>query len=186
MNDIAKMRAEFERKIQIAELENEFESKGFETNIYDLFGKTHVCFDNNLHEVQLPLSKVREILTTFERTGDLECECGIFKYKLTLKCNYLDKGLTLIIDYIHNDMIFTVYTNAEDNALEYFMGWTMRGLTDSERSTYHNGRGARWRDIQIRKPFFNNTRNVINFQGGSCLLLDEEYIERVINKILEQ
>ena len=184
MNDINKMRAGFEEKIRLAEMENDFENRyGIKVGVFNMgdYDMVHIECDNETAKRLLnELEADKEWAIDHERDSK-----HMYKYRLCSIRRYSDQYSKLEIEFINKDVKYWIDLPIDGNELLMpFFRRTRRTITETELSTWHpvNNQGTLDRDMQIPQMSFNS-QNVKRYYGGDQLLVDGEEIERIINAI---
>lgn len=199
MIDIEKMKAEFEAKLESAQLSNELEKVvGIETTLldtsYSSHGTKHMAsygfgcnrgqyFDK---DTQYPtIQDAARLLNMFEPTKDWEDRDHNWHgpYRLSTGRSYSDNFGYFEIQWIHHEIDFSFYLRIE--AYDYLIGLfdiLHRRIVDSELSTYHpvNSKGLLNCDMTIPCYRFKNIpsdRQVCYYRGGYALYDNEKAAE---------
>lgn len=191
MNDIAKMRAEFEEKIRLAKLENMYneplEEHGLSLSIFTkdksgrLLASVRVdrSYDKpfNEHDAQLilslyPMTEKKRVYVGGGKYDELSYEMG------TERCP--SKSQTILkIRYIHNELeIWMELPINERNPelMQYFMK-TQRELDNREIGLYYGAVSPRAKSNVRMLPFLTfNSGRVVRFQGGYHMQASEGHV----------
>lgn len=184
MNDINKMRADFEEKIRLAEMENDFETRyGIKVGVFNMkdYDMVHFKCDN---ETAKRLLNELEADTEWAIDHEPNSE-NVSKYRLCSSRRYSDQYSKLEIEFINKGVKYWIDLAIDGNELLLpFFKRTWRNITVTELSTWHpmTSTGALDRNRQIPQMSFNSPQ-VIRYYGGDQLLVDEEEIENIINTI---
>lgn len=184
MKDIEKMRAEFEEKIRLAEMENDFENRyGIKVGVFHVNGydMVHIECDNET---------AKRVLNEFEADTEWAIDHErdskhMYKYRLCSIMRYSDRYSKLEIEFINKGVKYWIDLAIDGNELLVpFFRRTHRTITETELSTWHpvNHQGTLYRDMQIPQMSFNS-QNVKRYYGGDQLLVDGDEIDRIINAI---
>lgn len=187
MKDIEKMRAEFEEKIRLAEMENEFETRYgikvgvFHSNGYDM---VHIECDNET---------AKRVLNEFEADTEWAIDHErdskhMYKYRLCSIRRYSDQYSKLEIEFINKGVKYWIDLAIDGNELllPFFKG-TRRKITETEFSTWHPMNEHGYYDPNMLIPQMSfNSQNVKRYYGGDQLLVDPNEIEMIISAIKNQ
>ncbi len=191
MNDIAKMRAEFEEKIRLAELENKYneplEKHGLRLSIFskDKSGRllASVRVDRgydkpfNEHDAQLILSLYPMTEKKSVYVGDHKYDN--LSYEMSTERTPGQSRTILKIQYIHDELeIWMELPINERNPelMQYFMK-TQRELDDREIGLYYGAVSPRTKSNVRMLPFLTfNSGRVVRFQGGHHKQVSEGHV----------
>lgn len=187
MKDIEKMKAEFEEQLRLAKIGNEFEEKFcVESTVF------RSCGHDMVH-VKCTNHKACQLLNALQPTEEWHIDHDknskhIDKYRLESRRGYADRQSTLEIEFVSDGILYWMTMPIDNNPLlEPFFNGTTRPIVDTELSTYHptNSSGLLDSGLRIPKKCFKSTQ-VINYYGGSQLLVDPDEIDMIINAIKNQ
>lgn len=199
MNDIAKMRAEFEEKIHLAELENMYneplEMYGLHLSIFstDKSGRllasvrTERGYDKpfNEHDAQI-------VMNTYPMTEKMRVYLGNDKYD---ELSYLmeterspSQARTILkIHYIHDklEIWLDLPINEKNNELMQYFRRTQRELNNQEIGLYYGAVSPRTKSNVRMLPFLTwNCGSVVRFQGGNHRQISEGHLCSVAESIM--
>lgn len=192
MNDLAKMRADFEKKIKLAEKENFFEEKyGVNFYVFDLQTepeKIRVHVSENYATVEV----AKRLLEDFPAEGLMVLNASAisagdiyYKYRIGAKRGYSDRCSIMEIEWQNGGNQYGINLKIEETPLLHaFFNHSFRQVSDSELSTYHptDAHGRLNRDCKI--PCVNFPTTQINYSGGYRNCTDTGTIDEIINAIL--
>lgn len=188
MKDLEKMRAEFEQKLKLAEIENEFEGKyHVSCVVFESGGNIHVCshgtvdFNNIAGEIlrDLPADTPHIINDTAIGTNNPIEEL----YKLESHRGYTDSFSKLNVKFANKGIWYTITLKIDGvEALEQFFNAGYRKMVDTEISTYRPIRNGRLvEDLNIPCRTFKCSQ--ITYYGGHYVCTDHEAIRDIIGTI---
>lgn len=182
MNDIAKMRAEFEEKIHLAELENQYgadlEKYGLRISIFSTDKETGRYLASVRKESitdKLTEQDVAVVLNTLPMTEKMNVYVGSDKYeKLSYQMDTertpSEWRTTLKIKYIHDDLVLWIDLpiNEQNEELMQYFTRTQRELDDSTIGLYYGCVSPRQKSHLKMLSFLTwNSGHVVRFNGGS-------------------
>ena len=199
MNDIAKMREEFEQKIKYAQIENEMnerlEPHGIKISVIGVSntnkGKLHIsvrCVDS--YTKGLDVRQIGCALCELPMTESYRSYTGsknghvLLPYEMQTHRGANEFQTSLDVRWISNefDVWATMSIDEKDAEVMQFFKETTRELTDTEVQLYCNGR-TRWN--YNRRNFHRfltfNCGQVVRFQGG----YHKQVAEGILNSIAE-
>lgn len=198
MNDIAKMRKEFEEKIRLAELENKYneklEKEGICIRIFskDKNGRILASVQKTDDEWRNPFNEhdAQNLLRLLPITDDYLVHVGHNKKELLPcdMCTYRSpkKSTVLEVKYIHKDLEvwFELPINERNNELmQYFMK-TQRELDNNEIGLYYGCLSPRQKSNVQMLPFLTfNCGSVVRFQGGRHKQISAGHISCILQSI---
>ena len=193
MNDLAKMRKEFEFKLKLAEKENEMESRfGVEFFALDRWKESGMrIYPSN--EADLDLAK--RLLNEFPADTEIALDASAMnpkgdtfhKYHLRSERGYRDQYSVLEFEWICQGDSYQMKMRIDGNeVLEQFFNKAQRNISQSELSTYKPT--DKWHHViydttkvQIPQRRFNCGQ--IQYSGGICSATDAEFIDQIIEAI---
>lgn len=191
MNDIEKMKQDFEQKLKYALMENELEGMlNFEDVeirilgiIYSVKDKLHVrvYHKNGFGSISNQLAS--RVLKTFLPTEKIKVSCEeetALNYSIIAESNYKGDN-TLNISYISGDYNFRFSMPIDGNEiLEQFFIRQQRPITSSEAKTYLGG--ATKRKINITRVVEHMFNKGSVHKYSDCVVSTDE---NVVNEIIE-
>ena len=200
MNDIAKMRKEFEEKIRLAELENKYNEK------LDKYGMSVHIFSEHADEgrylasvrknegswAELNEEDVQSVLENLPMTDKIRVSAGHGKYEMlsyqmeTERTPQRPRTL-LKIRYIHNELELWIDLPINENnpdLMQYFQT-TQRELDNQTIGLYYGSVSPRRKSSLQMLPFLTwNCGRVVRFQGGIHRQVAEGIVTCVASTIL--
>ena len=193
MNDLEKMRKEFESKLKLAEKENEMESRfGVEFFAINLWKKSSMTIYPR-NEADLDLAK--RLLNEFPADTEIALDASatnplgntFHKYHLSSDRGYRDQYSVLEFEWICQGDSYNMKMRIDGNeVLEQFFNNTQRNISESELSTYKPT--DKWHHViydttkvQIPQRRFNCEQ--IRYSGGICSATDAKFIDQIIEAI---
>ena len=189
VNDIAKIKAEFEERLALAIKENEL-NEGIDG--YQLTLDKHnrvgwgVVYKSGVGFVTPTLAQVADILTRFPMTKntlyDKTCE---LPYVIHSRNSYGNRTPEMSIKWLSGEYELYISLPIDDELCKEFFKISTRETTDCENSTYasiqhYDERGNRCRyNVRV----FNFLKSQKCYYGGVNLLIDIDEINRIINYI---
>ena len=192
MNDLAKMRADFEKKIKLAEKENFFEQKyGVNFYVFDLQtepDKIRVHVSENYATVEV----AKRLLQDFPAEGLMVLNASAisagdiyYKYKIGARRGYSDRCSIMEIEWQNGGNQYGINLKIEETPLlQDFFKHSFRRVSDSEVTTYHPTDASGRLDRGARIPCVNFPTTQMSYSGGYRNCTDTGVIDEIINAIL--
>ena len=201
MNDIAKMRKEFDEQIRLAELENKYnerlEPHGISLKIVSAKsltqkGKIHatlrkvgdawLCpFDGHDAQQALRLLPMTENLSVYNGRS-----YEMLPYHMTTSRTPSQPRTILSVDYIHDDLNvgFELHIDERDPEMMQYFQRTQRELDSREIGLYYGAVSPRTKSNVQMLPFLTfNCGRVVRFQGGHHTQLSEGHLTSIAASI---
>lgn len=186
MNDLEKMRKEFEKKLRFAELENDFENKyGISCHIFESMRSTLCTCKTDNNEIvgkilrEIPADK--EVFLDKSATNDGENK---HFYHLTSSRGYSDSYSTLRIWFVSGGIEYWVEVPINGNeAIEKFFDDGTRKMASHELSTYkpvRRGHICREYELPCKRFKFSN---YIQYSGGNFVAQNHSAIDEIVNAL---
>lgn len=193
MEDIAKMREEMERKIRLAEIGNEFETKvGIKCSCLGepatQKGKTWINFGDVTKEQASKILKMFPWTEKAKRTKSA-IDNSVLEMSYLLETHrYPKEPLTkLSIEWIHDEYSITLGIRIMPDD-EVLMGYFKRDryeLSSDSIGLYYGAVSSRDRENLSRQPVLSfNCGSQIRYQGGYFLQTSEGHAECIISEII--
>lgn len=189
VNDIEKMKAEFEEKLALAIKENELNAdiNGYQLKL-DEYNRVSwgVVYKSGVGFVTPTLAQVADILSRFPMTKNTLYDKAVeMPYVIHSSNSYGDRNPEMSIRWISGEYEVRISLPIYDELCKEFFKISTRWTTDSENSAYasiqhYDERGCR-RCYSVR--VFNFLKSQKNYYGGVNLLTDIDEINRIINYI---
>ena len=187
MKDLEKIKREYEEKLRLAELANNFERvTSIEPNVF------HSGDYDFISVKGYDIATIARVLKEYPADAPIVLNASAIHigdkhgmYHLSSRRDYNDKASRLEIEYYNNNVKFWLDININGNeVLEQFFTDSYRTIEDTELSTYHpvNHEGKLYHDMRIPCKKFKN-RNVETYYKSVEVLLDENEIDNIINAI---
>lgn len=200
MNDIAKMRKEFDEKIRLAELENEYnerlEKSGIEIRIVSgdslmQKGKIHATVRKAGDWIK-PLDghDAQNALKLLPMTENLRVYNGkehvMLPYRMETHRSPSESRTILTVNYIHGDLdlSFDMTINESDPEMMQYFQRTQRELDSREIGLYYGAVSPRTKANVQMLPFLTfNCGKIVRFQGGHHTQLSEGHLTSIAASI---
>lgn len=196
-NDIEKMRAEFEEKIRLAELENKLNEgvEGYEIHVNDKIVKdapysywinVRIPYKPRVGFVEPSISDVADVLKRFQNTRDTVYDNRwSLPFVVHARRSYGDRYGILSLSWISGEYQVNCSLQIDGSDLydEFFRNISFRPTTSSEDSTYVSIHQSRAEKICPVVPEYNFKAEQKCYYGGVKLLIDLDEIERLIEFI---
>lgn len=194
------MRKEFDEKIRLAELENQYneqlEKVGLSMSIFttDKTGRNlasiHKTTDDRYrnpfdgHDAQnllriLPMTESKSVYVGDHKYEPLPCEMETYRAPKSARTN-------LCVKYIHDNLEiwFELPINEQNNELMQYFQRTQRELDNSEIGLYYGCVSPREKSRLQMLPFLTfNCGRIVRFQGGHHKQISEGHISCIIASI---
>lgn len=186
MNDLEKMRKDFEQKFRFAEMENEFETKfGVSCNVFKSGGVvlcTCKTEDNAIAgRILREFPADKEIF--LDRSASHDGENKYFYHLTSSRC-YSDSKSILKVKFFNNGIEYWVEVPINGNeAIEKFFDDGTRKMASHELSTYkpvRRGRVCKEYDLPCKCFRFSNS---INYSGGYIVAQNHSAIDEIVNAL---
>jgi hypothetical protein len=189
VNDIAKMKAEFEEKLALAIKENELNEgiDGYQLRLDKYNGVSWgVVYKSGVGFVTPTLAQVGDILTRFPMTkNSLHNKICEVPYVIRSRNSYGSREPEMSIEWISGEHEVCISLPIDDELCKEFFKISTRETTDCENSTYasiqHYDELGRRRYYSV--SVFNFLKSQKRYHGGVNLLTDIDEINRIINYI---
>ena len=205
MIDIEKIKAEFSKRLIVAERSNELEKKtGLECSFYEhnMYGAQFIAsYGSNCNrgayfdkDEDFPTIKdAAKLLTLFKPTGEIieKDKDWSGKYRISTSRGLKDLYGAVEIMWIHNDILFSFSLCIEKTEqLRPFFITGSRRVTESELSTYHpvNSNGLLDRNKGVTFYSFLNVsgNEQTAYYGGRYTLRNNDVAMEIINVIINE
>jgi hypothetical protein len=191
IHDIEKMRADFEKKIEICIKENEL-NKGLKGYYYQIYDDTIHFHNEDIMKRYASIENVYETLLKFPKTNNILYDNKFnLPYVIHSSRSYGDKCGNISLQWQSGEYKIYIDIEITDEIINNFFKVNTRPVNDCESSTYasiqhYNEFGHK----QIYKvPQYDFLCEQKRYYGGTNLLLDNneimrfmEYIELIYNK----
>lgn len=186
MNDLEKMRKDFEQKLRFAEMENEFETKfGISCHVFES-GNIILCTcktDDNAIAGRILRKFPADKEMFLDRSATNDGENKHF-YHLTSSRGYRDSKSTLKVEFFNNGIEYWVEVPIDGNeAIEKFFENGMRKMADFELSTYkpvRRGHICREYELPCKRFKFSH---YISYSGGNLVAQNHSAIDEIVNAL---
>lgn len=199
MNDIAKMRNEFEEKIRLAELENKYneqlEPNGIRISIFskDEDGRylASVRKVDERWDKKFDAHDAQTALRLLPRTDDINVSVGSCKkemlpYDMETNRGPKDPRTTLKIRYVHDNLVLWIDLpiDERDTELMQYFTRTQRELDNDTIGLYFGAVSPREKSRLQMLPFLTfNCGRVVRFYGGHHKQISRGHIECIAGSI---
>lgn len=186
LNDIEKMRREFDEKLANAIKENELNEgiEGYELRINKGTIMMHKSYISGV--VSPSREQISEVLRKFPMTeATLYDKKYELPYVIHSSQHYGDKCGKLSIQWKYNEYTICVSMDIDKEIINEFFNVSKRETVDSENTTYASIQqyDKRGQICRYYVPVYNFKQQQQKYYGGTNLLLDEEEIFRIVDYI---
>lgn len=189
-NDIEKMKAEFEEKLRMAELENKLNEgvEGYELHLskdskYRIL--VRLPYDTRTGFNEPSIEHMAEVLRNYPKTEDIVYDRKYnLPYVIHARRGYGDRYGTLSLSWNSGEYVVrgSLQIDGTDLYDEFFEPVTLRPTTNSENSTYTSIHEAGLIGSYV-VPVYDFKAEQKSFYGGVNLLIDATEAERLIEFI---